>query len=95
MCNIEWLETWYARNCDGSWEHSYGIKIETLDNPGWYVKIDLNETDYANLNPEEIIRDMGDNNWMHCSITDGIFKGYGDSMKLNQIIETFKKWMDH
>lgn len=49
MNDITWLEAWYQQNCDGYWEHSYGIEIETLDNPGWHVKIDLRETDYVNL----------------------------------------------
>lgn len=36
-----WLQDWYIQNCDGDWEHCYGIKIETLDNPGWCIDIDL------------------------------------------------------
>ena len=31
---LEWLMNWYESNCDGDWEHSYGVKIESLDNPG-------------------------------------------------------------
>ncbi|MFK0239099.1 Imm53 family immunity protein, partial [Streptomyces vinaceus] len=27
------------------WEHEWGVKIATLDNPGWTVEIDLEETD--------------------------------------------------
>lgn len=23
---IEWLENWYSQNCDGDWEHFYGVK---------------------------------------------------------------------
>ncbi|MCK7627472.1 immunity 53 family protein [Streptomyces sp. RS10V-4] len=38
------LTAWYSRQCDGEWEHEYGIRIETLDNPGWSVEIDLDET---------------------------------------------------
>ena len=38
------LMEWYAAQCDGSWEHDYGIKIDTLDNPGWYLEIDLTDT---------------------------------------------------
>ncbi|MEN2424289.1 Imm53 family immunity protein [Streptomyces rimosus] len=38
------LTAWYTNQCDGDWEHEYGIRIETLDNPGWSVKIDLEET---------------------------------------------------
>jgi hypothetical protein len=32
---LEQIQNWYAGQCDGRWEHSFGIKIETLDNPGW------------------------------------------------------------
>lgn len=24
---IKWLEKWYKDNCDGDWEHFYGIRI--------------------------------------------------------------------
>jgi|GEM_PF-3181522 len=33
------LTNWYQNQCDGDWEHKYGVSIETLDNPGWIVKI--------------------------------------------------------
>lgn len=39
------LIDWYLSNCDGDWEHVYGVKLETLDNPGWILTIDLAETD--------------------------------------------------
>lgn len=44
---LEWLQDWYLQQCDGEWEHFYGVKIETLDNPGWYIEIDLNDTTLA------------------------------------------------
>lgn len=42
--NLEWLMNWYVRKCNNDWEHSFGVKIDTLDNPGWTVEIDLRET---------------------------------------------------
>ncbi|MFE3999789.1 Imm53 family immunity protein [Nocardioides sp. YIM B13467] len=36
---------WYADQCDGEWEHEFGVKIETIDNPGWSVTIDLVDTE--------------------------------------------------
>ncbi|MEH0820740.1 Imm53 family immunity protein [Micromonospora sp. CPCC 205714] len=39
-----WLQAWYATQCDGEWEHEFGIQIETVDNPGWSVSIDLGDT---------------------------------------------------
>ena len=42
--NLDWLMNWYVHECNNDWEHSYGIKIDTLDNPGWTIEIDLRET---------------------------------------------------
>ena len=33
MDQIEWLEKWYQKTCNGHREHFYGIEIGTLDNP--------------------------------------------------------------
>lgn len=38
------LERWYLEQCDEEWEHSYGVVIGTLDNPGWQVSVDLVDT---------------------------------------------------
>ncbi|WP_312236591.1 Imm53 family immunity protein [Stenotrophomonas sp.] len=31
--------------CNKDWEHTFGITIEALDNPGWHIRIDLIETE--------------------------------------------------
>jgi hypothetical protein len=36
------IDNWYLSQCDESWEHRYGAKIETTDNPGWWLNIDIN-----------------------------------------------------
>ena len=46
---LTWLEGWYTRCCDGEWEHRYGVCIETLDNPGWLIRIDLTGTDLGSV----------------------------------------------
>ncbi|WP_143316933.1 Imm53 family immunity protein [Clostridium sp. HBUAS56017] len=48
MNMIKLLQDWYNRNCNGDWEHSYGVNIGTLDNPGWTVDIDLIGTSLEN-----------------------------------------------
>ncbi|WP_298671923.1 immunity 53 family protein [uncultured Sphingomonas sp.] len=42
--NLAWLSRWYLAQCDSDWELSYGVKIDTIDNPGWSLKIDLADT---------------------------------------------------
>ncbi|MFG3697676.1 Imm53 family immunity protein [Micromonospora sp. NPDC047620] len=39
--DLTYLESWFVRQCDGDWEHEYGIRIETTDNPGWTIEVDL------------------------------------------------------
>ncbi len=94
MSNLEWLEKWYLQNTDGEWEHFYGVSIGTLDNPGWFVHIDLRETKFENTKFDEIYQDRGENDWIRCVVEDEIFKGVGDSLKLNQIIEVFRNWVE-
>ena len=41
------LSDWHSRHCNGEREQWYGITIQTTDNPGWWVKIDLTGTALA------------------------------------------------
>lgn len=52
---IDRLEDWYQSNCDGDWEHGFGVTIESLDNPGWSLTADLGfKYDY----PENLIEQI-------------------------------------
>lgn len=89
---LNWLQEWYRQNCTDKWEHFYGVKINTLDNPGWYVKIDLADTTLENKKFSEIKIDNGDNDWIFCKVENSIFEGCGDSTKLTALLETFQDW---
>ena len=91
---INWLENWFVNHCDGSWEYSYGIKMETLDNPGWIVMIDTFGTELYDRPFAVIDKDESENNWMLCKIKDDQFAGFGDSQKLGNILTIFQKWND-
>lgn len=91
---LNWLEAWYASVCDGQWEHMYGITIDTLDNPGWRVKIDLRETRYEDMKLPKVIQDHGEHDWLFCSIKDGAFQGAGDAAKLGQILHIFRECIE-
>lgn len=95
MSDLEWLQNWYAEMCDGDWEHLYGVSIETLDNPGWHVRIDLRETAYATAELSPIHSDNGPTDWLNCSISNHIFDGCGDSSKLSSILATFRACIEN
>ena len=50
------LQMWYVVQCNGDWEHSSGITITSLDNPGWLVKIDLEGTALDNKEFRTILK---------------------------------------
>ena len=95
MDGIKWIQEWYKSRCDGDWEHCYGVKIETLDNPGWSVKIDVRETDAEGRTFEKIFIDNGDDDWYTCWVQDEVFHGCGDPNKLETIISVFRKWFEN
>lgn len=82
------LQNWYRINCDGDWEHGYGISIETIDNPGWSVKINLLDTCLQNLQYEKSL-DNGTIDWFTIKINDKVFEAFGDTDKLTTILEIF------
>ncbi|HVS54527.1 MAG TPA: immunity 53 family protein [Opitutaceae bacterium] len=86
---LERLQAWYAAQCNGTWEHEFGIKIGTIDNPGWYVEISLRETNCENTKWDPLKIDNGTENWISCFKKDGEFIGAGDTSKLAAIISYF------
>jgi hypothetical protein len=98
MNTLQRLQRWYTAQCDGQWEHSQGISIETCDNPGWWVKIDIDGTQLQGCSFSPISRNVSsdghplDTDWVHCSVENGIWNGSGDETKLEEVLETFLDW---
>lgn len=85
---LERIQDWYRNNCDGDWEHGFGIKIETVDNPGWSVEIELQDTALEHAQFEKQY-DHGDEDWLFVGIKDKKFIGAGDPDKLSEILRIF------
>lgn len=90
--NLIWLMEWYAEQCDGDWEHTYGIKIETLDNPGWSVTIDIEGTNHNQIADRAWqFVEVDDTNWYGYKIENGKFDASGDPSRLNYLIQVFRE----
>jgi hypothetical protein len=86
------IQKWYASNCDGQWEEEYGVKIETLDNPGWSVSVDLFETNLEGVEFSSFKKDDSEESWIDCRVEEKQFRGFGDSNRLEEIIKVFLDW---
>jgi hypothetical protein len=89
-----WLQGWYAKHCDGYWEHLYGIKIGNVDNPGWSLSIDLTDTELESKDFNKIQYDNSDEDWMICRVENNCFEGRGGVKKLEEILIIFKNWSE-
>jgi hypothetical protein len=101
--SLTWLMQWYLAECNGDWEHSYGLKIETLDNPGWTLSVDLRETDlqeraFTRIEHGEIADDLGEwrqtGSWYIADVKDGIFDGSCGPLDLPALIQVFRQWIE-
>ena len=86
---LQWLQEWYLSQCDGMWEHGYGISIDTLDNPGWKVVVD-GQTGREALT---FMIDYGDDDWLSVNASAERFDGTGDPGKLAQLLACVKDWV--
>ena len=94
MDPIRWLQDWYATQCNGDWEHQYGVLIETLDNPGWMVRIDLVGTRLEKQPFQNLDWESENGNWLHCRVKDNAFAGYADPHSLLSICDAFRRWAE-
>jgi hypothetical protein len=94
METLERLQNWYAQQCNGVWEHEYGISIGNLDNPGWQVSIDLVQTKYENKEFQTVKIDRDENNWIVCRIEEKKFQGYGGKHSLDELLQVFLDWTE-
>ena len=98
MNTIKQIQQWYLSRCNGDWEYTYGVHVETLDNPGWHVSVDLIDTDLGGKQFFPVEYGIGpnsvpeDTNWISCKVEGDIFHGYGGPEKLEEIFSCFLAW---
>lgn len=89
------LQDWYAMQCNGEWEHDYGVRIDTLDNPGWRIEVDLTGTQLADTPFKCTANETSEHDWYDCTVENCQFVGHGGPKSLSSMIEIFLKWASH
>lgn len=91
---LTWLQAWYAAQCDGVWEHGYGISIETLDNPGWSLKIGLRGIPIAGTPFVDREVHRGEHDWIVLQLAGEEFRGSCGPLNLGEVIHEFRLWAE-
>jgi len=89
---LKWLQEWYKTQYDTEWEPS--IKITTLDNPGWRIKIELEETGFSGLKMDLKKVNRSENDWFQCWVENNTWNGACGPLNLEEIIGEFRVFVE-
>jgi hypothetical protein len=92
--SLSQLERWYERQCNCEWEHGAGVRIETLDNPGWRVRIALRDTKKEGSALERAKIDRTDIDWIQYWVEKQEFHIACGPTNLSEAIEIFVRWFE-
>jgi len=87
---LHFLQEWFLAQCDGDWEHDEGITIESLDNPGWSLKINIDDTDLEEVTLGRIKHERNDEDWIHYWVQDRIFHAACGPLNLTEALSVFR-----
>ena|ERR1700733_2982516 len=94
LSDLNWLQEWFHRNCNGDWEHNTNIKIVNLDNPGWSIFINLCDTNLENKKFDKIKDYRTEDDWVYCIVEDKIFKAACGPFNLSEALRIFRNWVE-
>lgn len=90
-----WLLTWYRDHCNGDWEHEANIHIGTIDNPGWSITINLEDTELQSKHFETYEFENSNEDWLICFIKNNKFEGRCGVLNLPKILQIFRGWAEN
>ena len=100
---LSWLSRWFLSQCNSEWEHADGIQIESLDNPGWMLKIYLRGTDLEGRLFETLVHgepndDLDEwqrnGSWWVVRKVDYYFEAACGPLDLPKVVEIFRAWAE-
>jgi hypothetical protein len=96
-----WLQQWYGAHCDGDWEHEYGVRLTSLDNPGWSLWIYLHGTELEQKPFKDFEVERTANDWVQCRTKPNeefsgfrTFEAYGGVTNLSEMLQAFRAWVE-
>jgi Immunity protein 53 len=72
----------------------YGVRIETLDNPGWRIRIGLHDTKKQDASLAKIKITRSQNDWILYSVEEETFQVACGPKNLSEAIDIFVSWFD-
>lgn len=91
---VAWLEAWFQRHCNGTWEDDHAIKIQTVDAPGWYVSIDVSGTPLQDVFFDPVVQATSERDFIQCNIEQSCFRATCSPQHLQEVLQIFIAWAE-
>jgi hypothetical protein len=92
---LSFLQAWFTAHCDEDWEHDHRIRIENLDNPGWWVWISLAETEAEGRVLAGVRLERSETDWLDYKADGQEFTAACGSRNLDEALLAFKEFIAH
>ena len=89
-----WLMKWYTQKSKNGKHQNEDIKFGNIDNPGWYLMINLEGIQNDNRLFQPTKFQPTDLDWVSCKVENGIFMGFGGPYNLPELINIFREWIE-
>ena len=90
---LDRLQAWYLDQCDEVWEQANVITMETIDNPGWRLTIDLAGTRWSGRDFPPVQRDTAEHDWLRCWVKGTRWEAAAGPCSLEDAVCVFLDWV--
>ena len=94
ISDLDWLVKWYNHLSEKGISQDGVIKFGTIDNPGWYLMINLELVQNVNRLFHSVRIDRSEFDWSYCDVKNNIFNGHGGPYNLPELINIFREWIE-
>jgi hypothetical protein len=84
---MDLINKWLIINCNGDWEHEFGVRIISSDVPGWNIELDLSKTCLESTNFS--YSEKKEHSFIEINIIDNVFKAYCSLNYYNRCLSLF------
>lgn len=95
MNSLDFVVSWFMAQCNGDWEHDIGIRIATLDNPGWSVTVRIEDTQLDGTVTDWHVVDGPGDSWLHWRATGRMFEARCGPGDLVRALDHFRSFAAH
>ena len=87
---LTFLTKWFDAHCNGEWEHDLGVRIESLDNPGWALDVRIEDTNLEGAVSDWQRDEKSEHAWLHWRSTGLMFEARCGPRDLARALAAFE-----